>query len=276
MKTSARIERHFSITKLCFSIILLVPFCPVFGQVSEQDKQDAVKQGKFFIQRLRRTQSIKPLLSEFFTPDFMPGIQRDSGHNALVFLELSNQKIDLTEAQRQRYYLASQNWFFLGWLYNCWRDPKSLGNDDVKIDDRPFPRGVKRLLERTSFRLLLHADEFDGANEADILKSFPKTVADFAALTRNLERINSLYRRSMGPLRRMPNHRFDAMLGKCEGGDFYSVEMASCNKSGDCPGVPKGVPLIGIRAPLFEFIDFARLDVRMKIVRLFLFNESLK
>lgn len=258
-------------------ILLLVNSGGIFGQVTEKDKADAVKRAKQFAQILRQTQDLKPLFSEFFTKDFLQSISRDSGHNMLFWLEISNrQQIKLTIEQRQRFYFAVHNWSYLVWLYNCWRNPD---NQDAEFADRPIPPGVKKILEETPLlRYFLKDSEIDSANEEEIEKILPMTVRDVETLTRKIERMNYRYRRSLKPIRHISDKQFDWIVNKCvdSTAGFYRVEMASCNNSGNCPGVPKGVNLIGVSIPLFEYVDFARLNGKMKIVRLFVWDESMK
>lgn len=260
-------------------LILILVFSSIgYCQVTDQDKSDAVKRAHEFTQQFRRTQDLESLFHDFFIEDFMRQAKEDNAHNLLAILNLPGHRVNLTDKQARRYYIASQNWIYLTWLYNCWRAPKTLGNDDVAIKDRPFPRGVKERLEKTFFRLVLHLDQADELDESKGEKMIPQTPAEVEAGTDILEDINGLYRRDMGPIRDMSDVDFEKMIGRCSGDQtaFYDVEMANCNTKGDCPGVPKGVPLIGVALPPFDFVDFARLNGKMTIVRLLLSDEGLK
>src|SRR6476659_8192348 len=90
---------------------LLLP-STVFSQVQDKDKIDASIAAKQFIQSFRRVQDVTPLLEQYFTKDFLNGVERDGGHNSLAFVQMADllpgskkPAIKLTATQQKRYYV---------------------------------------------------------------------------------------------------------------------------------------------------------------------------
>jgi hypothetical protein len=245
----------------------LLSILPAFPQTSERDKTEAVRTAHLFTQRLRKTQDIEALLVEFFNRDFVNKAGRDRGFN---WFSLLKKDLKLTRVQSRRYYLATQNWIYLTWLYNCKESPGTFGTDDFRITG---PLEVTKIMERDSrFRYLLHSDD-----ESDKEGIFLDSPAGVLKMTKDAERMNSVYRRYLIGIRAISNTRFVRLVEKCELPDkpFFHVETVKCDGFADCHDLSRTAELIGVRVPGFDYVDFARINGRIRIIRLFDWEENL-
>ena len=265
---------HKSLTILLFLIFC----CPsAWSQVTEEEKTVAVKRAQEFSQRLRKVQDLKPLLNEFFAPQFMSQIHRERGFTMLAFLDNGGKEIKLTPALRRRYYFASLNWLYLFSLYSCFKDPTVFNNDNSGTDEMLFPAEGRKILDDTpllKYMIETAASRFDDEHAEN--NYVPRTVADVQKMTRNVERMNIIFRKHLKKIARMSNADFIKLVGKCEDPEkpYSKIAIVKCDKSLGCAGLPKTAELIGVSVPFFSYLDFMRVNRKMKIVRLFVWDES--
>ena len=280
LRSSGRIlsmrNAHKSLTILLFLIFC----CPsAWSQVTEEEKTVAVKRAQEFSQRLRKVQDLKPLLNEFFAPQFMSQIHRERGFTILAFLDLPGEKeIKLTPASTRRYYLATLNWSYLLWLYNCSKNPTAFNNEDSITAETLFPAAARKTLDDTPLLKYIKESSTDYFDDEHPEKNYiPRSAADVQKMTRNAEKMNIIFRDHLKDVAQMSDESFIRLVGKCQDPDkpYSKIEMVKCDKSFGCAGLPKTAELIGVPVPFFSYLDFMHINRKMKIVRLLMWDESI-
>ena len=247
--------------------LLILSVVPAISQVTEKDKKDAVVAARQFTRQLQIKQDIRPLIKQFFATDFLANTIWSKDVN---FYKITDSKAlkDLDESTRNRFYVATTNFLYLGWIYSSFYKSKHAKDDDFDEDAvaKLIPDDVQRIMQHISaFSYLLGLQ--DDKHEMHLMNK-----TEIQESIRPIERMNSIYR---ARLRFFTKGSFTSFLRRLNDDEkpFFSTQLANC-KSQDCKRIYKTTAIIGVRVPGFDFLDFARINGRMKIVRIFMLEEN--
>lgn len=234
--------------------------------VSEQEKTEAIRVARLFTRRMKESQDIEPLLSEFFAPEFLAETRKEQNFN---FFALIKPELVLDRKLQDRFYLAVTNFTYRGWIYSCAKNP---GRSEHQM--APFPNEIKSIMKNSRvFRYML--PEADGSVDDDDNDDFIGSVAEVEQITSDAEIMNTIFKKHLKWVRRLSMKTFFNRVEKCNvSPKFFHVEIVKCDGFADCHGLPKTSRLIGVSVPGFTYLDFVRINGRMKILRLFIFEDD--
>ena len=189
----------------------------------------------------------------------MKGIVNDSPFSVLAALEDSDLIKKLDRKTQEEFYIAGSNWMYFALIYTCTQKPKK---NDYRGEDLVFPPGVEKLMRGKPMMSNLLPDPGDAPK--------PKTVEDVRKLTVDIKKVNSIYRRHLTFLKKMPYNRYLDLIKKFDkDAELFKQDVSTCDGDWDCAGLPHGsrIIFIGI-VPVFWGIVFARVNGRMKIIHI--------
>lgn len=98
----------------------------------------------------------------------------------------------------------------------------------------------------------------------------PKTVEAVRQAVTDIEKVNSIYRKYVGYLKTKPFRQYLTLIEKAHSpAKLFETEVSVCDNNRECVGVPRKSRVISVTVPGFYSVDFARVNGRMKILRIF-------
>ncbi len=101
----------------------------------------------------------------------------------------------------------------------------------------------------------------------------PADIREFALVE---AKINRFYGRKIGFARLMPYESWLNRIEKCDDRNrlrYFHATGLTCSTASSCHGLPFGSEFIAVTVPGFKHLDMFRVNGRMKIFRLFIFDD---
>jgi|GEM_PF-1179013 len=229
----------------------------------EREKKKVAMFAYSFFRRLEQVKDFKPLIKEFFAPDFLDGYLKEKRKN--LFLVLND---DLAEKVRrtelQRFYIALLNASYLSGEYIVAKYPSVINGDETinNINEKKvFPPDVIRLVKNHPYT----AASMNDKNDYDYLGENIDSVERLRSYTDMLEKFGIALRKHVIRNNAGKPNVYLRKLSEKEIPYLFKTKKIICSK--ECFGLPKGTEIFEVEAYFQMFaLQISEIDGEMKVL----------